>query len=252
MNEGNPADLPAVSVITPAHNAAGVIERCIRAVSRQTLPVLEHVVIDDGSTDATATIAADLALRMKHLRIVSRQRSGAAQARNHGIRLARGRYIAFLDSDDEWLPGKLAAQLAFMQQHQVAFSYGDYQRLDSATGKPLGTVQCPASLLYRDFLHGCPIGCLTVAYDRETLGRVLMPEVGRGHDWGLWLRLTRDGTRACKYPGTHAVYHVRRGSLSGRKLRKTIDIYRIYRRQEKIGVVRSAYLLIRHIVNSFR
>jgi teichuronic acid biosynthesis glycosyltransferase TuaG len=241
---------PSVSVVTPAYNASAVLERVVNSVARQTLPPFEHIVIDDGSSDDTPEVLSQLVLRFPRLRVLSQPRRGAAMARNCGIELARGRYVTFLDADDEWRPEKLARQIEFMESTGTLFSYGNYQRSRYDTLEVLGEVRVPENLVYADLLRGCPIGCLTVAYNQEALGKRYMPVVGRGHDWGLWLALTRDGVVGRRYPGTEAVYHVRRGSLSRDKLRKVRDVYRIYREQEGIGRVRSALFLVQHSVRS--
>lgn len=242
----------SVSVITPVYNGAGLIERAVRSVAAQDFHAIEHWVIDDGSTDQTPSVIARLAEQYPWLRPVYLERSGAAAARNAGIKRAQGRYIAFLDADDQWRPDKLVRQLGFMEQTKTAFSYGDYDCVNEDESATIRRVRSPARLDYGGFLKGCPIGCLTVAYNQDKLGKRFMPEVGRGHDWGLWLDLTRDGTVARRYPGTEAVYHLRRGSLSKRKLRKARDIYSLYRRQENLGRLQSLAYLAVHSVNSFR
>ncbi len=241
-----------VSVITPVYNGAELIERAVRSVAAQRFPAVEHWIIDDGSSDRTRTVIAGLVEEYSWLRPLYLARSGAAAARNQGIRRATGRYIAFLDADDEWRPDKLLRQLSFMEQTETAFSYGNYDCVRDGSGSTIRRVCPPASLAYGDFLKGCPIGCLTVAYNQDKLGKRFMPEVGRGHDWGLWLDLTRDGTAARRYPGTEAVYYLRRGSLSKRKLRKARDIYRLYRRQEGLGPLQSLAYLAVHSFNSLR
>jgi teichuronic acid biosynthesis glycosyltransferase TuaG len=240
-----------ISVVTPAHDAAGVLERAVRSVASQSLPVLEHIVVDDGSTDETGRLLAELSRRFPHLRTVVQPRRGAAAARNAGIARAGGRYIAFLDSDDEWNPGKLERQIGFMEETGTLFSYGDYQRFHVGRSASPRTVRTPEELRYPDLLRGCPIGCLTVAYNQEALGKRYMPAVKRGQDWGLWLELTRDGTVGRRYPGIEAIYHSRDGSLSRRKVSKALDIYRLYRDQERLGVLTSGRYLIEHSLRSF-
>ena len=242
---------PCVSVITAAHNAEQEIRRALDSVAAQSWPVLEHIVIDDGSDDNTSGVVERRG-DARTVRLLRQARAGAAAARNRGIALARGRYIAFLDSDDEWMPGKLATQIGFMEDSGTRFSYGDYLRCHHQSRVTLGAVLTPDQLSHADFLRGCPIGCLTVAYNQEALGKVFMPLVWRGHDWGLWLALTRTGAIGRRYPGVEAVYSVQRGSLSAHKLRKARDIYRIYRREEGLGPLRSAWLLGLHSLNSFR
>jgi len=240
-----------VSVITPAYNAARVIERAVHSVAAQSVATLEHIVIDDGSTDDTRAMLRSLQPDFPDLHVIVKPHEGAAQARNAGIEAARGRYVAFLDADDEWLPGKLARQVKFMESEGVLFSYGDYQCDRSIVGRDRRKVHSPDQIGYEDFLRACPIGCLTVAYNQEALGKVYMPEVERGHDWGLWLRLTRNGVVARRYPGIEAIYHVSNKSLSGKKLKKARDVYRIYRDQERIGRTRSLVYLAEHSLRSF-
>ena len=108
------------------------------------------------------------------------------------------------------------------------------------------TFDLPASLTYKQLLNGCPIGCLTAAYNQNLLGKVFMPPVRRGQDWGLWLALTRAGAVARKYPGLYASYNRLPSSLSKNKLKKMLDIYKIYTEQEGLGAFRSIYHLLRH------
>lgn len=239
-----------VSVITAAYNSAGVIERNIRSVGTQSLQPIEHIVIDDGSVDDTASVADGLRREFPNLRLIRQAHGGAAKARNAGIAAATGRFIAFLDSDDVWSEHKLAIQIGFMRENDVLFSYGDYHDVDAATGTVLGRHEAPQQLTYSDLLRGCPIGCLTVAFDQTSLGKKFMPDVRRGQDWGLWLALTRDGSVAHRYPGCHAHYHRAGDSLSSAKIGKAADIYRIYREQERIGPVRTLYYLFPHVIGA--
>ena len=239
-----------VSVITAAYNAAGVIERNVRCVAAQSLAPVEHIIVDDGSVDDTHDIAERLGAEFAHLRIIRQEHAGAAQARNAGIEAATGRYLAFLDCDDTWTAAKLEAQIGFMSRNDVAFSYGDYFVADAASARTVGRFRAPERVGYADLLRGCPIGCLTAAFDQRRLGKHFMSEVQRGQDWGLWLELTRNGTQAGKYPGCHATYYRNRGSLSSDKIAKAADIYRIYREHERLGPIRSLALLLPHVVGS--
>lgn len=239
-----------ISVITAAYNSASVIERNIRSVGRQSLQPVEHIIIDDGSTDDTAAVAEALRGEFPSLRVIRQKNGGAAKARNAGIAEATGRYIAFLDSDDEWTEQKLSTQISFMHSEGVSFSYGDYDAIDASSGELLGRVESPPDLSYAELLNGCPIGCLTVAYDQKALGKRFMPEVRRGQDWGLWLELTRQGITGQKYPGCHAVYYRAKNTLSSAKIRKAADIYKIYREQEKLGRLQSLSHLQRHVFSA--
>jgi glycosyltransferase involved in cell wall biosynthesis len=236
-----------VSVITAAYNSAKVIERNIRCVGTQSLKPVEHIIVDDGSTDGTVEIVRALKREFPHLRLIQQDNGGAAAARNAGIAMATGRYVAFLDSDDYWSEHKLRTQITFMANHGIPFSYGDYDAIDANTGTLVRRHQAPDRVTYRDLLRGCPIGCLTAAFDLAMLGKRYMPDVRRGQDWGFWLALTRDGTVAHRYPGLHAFYHRSKNSLSSGKIEKIADIYRIYREHEGIGTARSMCYMSAHI-----
>ncbi len=234
-----------VSVVTPVRNSCTVIDRAIRSVADQTVRALEHIIIDDGSSDDTAGIINELREEYPHIRYLHQSWRGAASARNLGIEQARGKYIAFLDSDDMWLENKLERQIGFMEQTGALFSYGDYQVFDPKTQRVIRECRPPDRVDHYDLLNGCPIGCLTASYNQEQLGKIYMPLVRRGQDWGLWLALTRNGTPALKYPGVEAVYFSRAGSLSSNKLLKCLDIYRIYREHEQINPLLAMQYLTR-------
>ncbi|PMR73045.1 glycosyltransferase family 2 protein [Billgrantia endophytica] len=248
--DGDGLIIEGVSVITPAYNAEDSIACVIESVVAQTCPVVEHIIIDDGSADGTADLIKGFAKQYPHIRYIHQPQQGAGVARNTGIEAVRGRYIAFLDSDDLWLPGKLEAQIGFMQREQVAFSYGDYEIRSRNDDSHLAHYRAPEWVDYAMLLRGCPIGCLTVAYDQEALGKHYMPHVRRGQDWGLWLALARHAGPARKYPGVHAVYRSGGASLSANKLAKLRDVYTIYREQERLGRVRSSWYLARHALSA--
>lgn len=238
-----------VSVVTASHNSAASIERCVRSVQGQTCVPLQHIVVDDGSNDRTVELLRELERKIPYLTVIVQANKGAGPARNTGIEAAEGRYIAFLDSDDVWLERKLEYQITFMEQQGQAFTYGDYAIVNGETGEPIGQVVTPARVAYDQLLTRCPIGCSTVAYNQDALGKRYMPAIRRGQDWAMWLALTRGGVAATKYPGSSVVYYRRKGSLSRKKLTKAIDMYRIYTVEEKLGRLLSAYLLARFAVN---
>lgn len=241
----------SVSVVTPAHNSARTIERCVHSVAAQTSLPLEHIIIDDGSVDATPELLERLSARYRHLKTIRQQNQGAAAARNAGIEISNGRIIAFLDSDDEWMPTKLEQQYRYMQEHMAPFTYGDYVIVDSNLDQRQGHFHTPPSISYSQLLKGCPIGCLTAAYDQDALGKIYMPNVKRGQDWGLWLAITRRGILARRYPGCLAAYHASsKNSLSKNKIAKIGDIYKIYRHEEKLGIATAAYYLMIHSVSA--
>lgn len=244
--------MPLVSIITCAYNAEATLRRCHDSVSSQTFQDWEHIVIDDGSSDQTCKILEELERKEPRLKVIRQpDNEGAGRARNRGIEIAQGRFITFIDSDDEWLPEKLQAQMDFMLSEQVAFSYGAYYMADGDVSEPRRLFMPPLSVDYASLLRECPVGCLTVAYDTDVFGKQYMPDVRRGQDWGLWLKLMRLGTAdARRYPGIHAVYHRTPGSISSGKFRKARDVWYIYRTQEGLSRRQAFLNFVRLACNS--
>lgn len=240
-----------VSVITPAYNEAPFLRRVVESVAAQTVPVYEHIIINDGSQDQSADILKTLEAEFPNLIVITKKRGGAASARNMGIEIAKGRYIAFLDADDIWYDRKIERQIEFMEAEGCLFSYGDYIE----TGKHFFRTRVkkyvmPMKVGHKQLLHGCPIGCLTAAYNQDKLGKQYLPHMKSGHDWGLWLDMTRSGLYAHKYPGVEAEYSNGRFSLSSRKFKKVKNIYRIYRTNEQLSRARSTYETVVHVTTA--
>ncbi len=223
---------PAVSVITPAFDAATTLEATIASVLAQTRTDWEMLIADDGSTDATAAIAAAWAARDPRIRpLPGPGREGPAAARNRAIRAARGRFIAFLDADDRWRPEKLARQLAFMQAEATPFSFTAYRREDASRPRPRHRPRARRGSTTPTLLKGNVIGCLTAVYDTAHFGKVEMPPLPLRQDYALWLTLLRQGGVARGLDEVLADYRVGAGSLSGSKLRAARGTWAVLRRE---------------------
>lgn len=245
---------PLVTVVTPFHNDAAWLEHTVDSVQGQSFGDWELLLINDRSGDGSDVTAAAWARSEPRIRLLSTtaESRGAAAARNKGIEHANGRYIAFLDADDLWLPTKLEQQLAFMSDAGAAFSYTAYEKMDEG-GRRNGRIYRPPTRMgYNDLLRGCAIGCSTVMIDAQALGPPLMPPFKRGQDYATWLEITRSGVEAHGLQEPLAVYRERRGSLSSNKLLKYLAAYRIYREQEQLGVPRSLVLLQRYALHALR
>jgi glycosyltransferase involved in cell wall biosynthesis len=225
----------------PAYNAAATLQASMDSVFAQTHADVELLVIDDRSKDATWTIIEDAAAREPRLvPIRMPQNGGVAAARNAGLEAATGSHIAFLDSDDRWLPDKLALQLAHMRETGHAISYTAYRRFDEG-GRELSIVRPPAEIDYAEMLKSNRIGNLTGLYDRA-LGEVRFQRIGH-EDYVFWLQLVRRARIARRVPTTEplAEYLVRGGSLSADKTRAARWQWNIYRNVEGLGRLRSAW-----------
>lgn len=225
---------PVVSVLMPFHGACPTLCSSVSSVLAQSFQEWELILVDDGGHDQAAPLAQVFANSDRRIRYVQTQGGqGAAAARNHGLELAKGRYIAFLDADDRWHPSKLEQQLALMVQTGAALSHTAYERR-LPNGQVLARVPARARLSYDDMLGPNLMGCLTVMYDREHLGKQPMPNLPLQHDYALWLRLIRLGGDAVGVDDVLAYYRVSPGSLSSNKRRAIRDIWRVWSREEKL------------------
>ena len=239
--------VPRVSVITPVHDAAATLAATVASVQAQTRGDWEMHLVDDGSTDGSARLAADLAARDRRITLQGWSGTrGAAAARNAGIRAARGRYVAFLDSDDLWHPEKLAVQIGYMESTGAAFTFAAIERIDLA-GRVLGRSSVPARIDHAGLLRRNVIPCQTAVYDRAHYGEVEMPPLWRRQDYGLWLALLRQGGEAHGIDRVLASWRMRPGSLSANKLKAASGTWQVYREAEGMGRSRAAWYLARNL-----
>ncbi|MCD0504148.1 glycosyltransferase family 2 protein [Bordetella petrii] len=244
---------PGVSIVMPAYNARRFIGAAIESVLAQTCPDWELIIVDDASTDDTAEVVRAYQRRDARIRYEkSVPNQGVAAARNRALDLARGRYVAFLDSDDLWEPAKLAQQMAFMDQTGTDISFASYLRIDE-DGRERSRVQVPARVRYTDMLTSNHIGNLTGIFRRARLADLRFEPV-RHEDYLFWLHaIERVGqARATPSDAPLARYRTSAGSLSGNKLRAAGWQWTIYRHVLGLSVPRSACLFVCYAVNALR
>jgi teichuronic acid biosynthesis glycosyltransferase TuaG len=226
---------PVVSVITPAHNAARFLHETIRSVQAQTFTEWEMIVVDDLSSDETPAIVRQFAAGDARVRLLQMtSKGGAAGARNAGMDAARGRNIAFLDSDDLWLPEKLRVQVEFMRSTGAVFTFAEYRMIDeegSIIGRP---IRAPKRIDYRELLKNTAIGCLTVMLDREICSGIRMPNLRRHEDLAMWYAILKRGNVARGIPIDLARYRIVRGSRSRDKIATALHMWKVYRQVERL------------------
>lgn len=248
MNNLKEDEISMVSIITPLHNAEAYISNTIGSVLHQTHQKWELIIVDDMSEDDSVQIVENFSKNEARIKLIRlRENSGAAVARNTAIEAASGRYIAFLDSDDVWLPEKLECQLAFMQQNNYPFSFSAYERIDE-NDESLGLVGVPEKVSYKQLLKTSVIGCLTAMYDTVYFGKVMMPLIRKRQDYGLWLKLLKQTDFAYGLQTPLGQYRVRRDSISANKLNTSTYNWRIYRQVEKLSFLASCYYFSHYAV----
>jgi len=203
-----------VSIITPSYKSEKFISQTIKSVLAQTYQNWEMIIVDDVSPDNSNEIIEEYSKKDSRIKLIKlEQNSGPAVARNRAIEEASGRYIAFLDADDLWMPQKLEKQLAFMSEHNVAFTYSSYH-LMGEEGNDLGSFMTKESISYEGMLRTCSVGCLTAIYDTEKLGKVYMPLIRKRQDYGLWLKILREIETTKGMLEPLATYRILKNSVS--------------------------------------
>lgn len=226
-----------VSIIVPVYNAQRTLTKSVESVLAQRHQNWELILIDDGSKDGSIEQIEKFARSDSRVKSLILPRNlGASGARNAGVRIASGRFIAYLDSDDIWLPEKLSKQLAAIDSTGLALCFTDYEWIGSDGGSLGITVTAQDRPTWNNLTWGNNIGLSTTLIDREKTGDPIMPPLRLNHDFALWLELLRKGNQAIRVPETLVLYRVHSGSLSQNKFESTAYNWEILRRIEKLSI----------------
>lgn len=240
-----------VSIIMPTYNCGRFIAESINSVLAQTYANWELLIVDDCSTDNTAKVVATFKDPRIHYQC-NEHNSGAAVTRNTALRLAKGKYIAFLDSDDLWEPTKLEKQIAFMEKNNYAFSYTNYLEMDNDS-KPTGImISGPKHVTKAGMYAFCWPGCLTVMYDAAKVGLIQIEDIKKNNDYAMWLKV-------CQRANCHLLPEVlakyrrgRSGSISTHSISTMIKWhYRLWSDAEKKNVVSSLWYTALNLLCGF-
>jgi len=233
-----------VSIITPNHNGAQYIAETIRSVRSQSYPHWEMIIIDDCSTDNSLEIIKEFIQTDNRIKIVRHvKKVGPAKARNSGIKIARGRYVAFIDSDDLWLPEKLEIQVAFMLEKKTVLSYTSYKKINENNDVISKIILAPDSVIYKELLLSCSIGNSTAMYDADKLNKMYVPDILTSEDHALWLSILKQGYTARGIIEPLTLYRVHRKALSRNKIRKAFYQWQVYRNLEHLTIFKSLYYM---------
>lgn len=227
-----------VSVITPIYNAEKYVKKTLSSIFAQTYKNIEIVLVDDCSKDDSAQIIAHI--KEQHPEIVyfrQPKNMGAGAARNKALELATGQYVAFLDSDDLWLPDKTARQVALMKEKNSPFSYAAIEMMDES-GKTIKKKRnIKETCDYKYLLHNTIIATSSVIIDRRVLGDFRMPLRRGGQDYATWLMLLRGGAVACGINEVLVRYRVGSNSLSSNKFKSVKQVWEIQTQDEHINPI---------------
>lgn len=241
-----------VSIIMPSYNTASFIAASIKSVLAQSYKNWELIIIDDCSSDKTDQVVTPYLSdeRIKYLK--NENNCGAAVSRNRAIREARGKWVAFLDSDDLWMPEKLEKQISFMEKNDYHFSYTNYAEID-IEGKRNGiTVTGPKRITKKGMYDYCWPGCLTVMYDRDIVGLIQVADIRKNNDYAMWLKVCQKADCYLLDEELALYRRGRAGSVSTHSIKTMIGWhYKLYRDAEEQNPLVAVFNTSRNMVYGF-
>ena len=242
-----------VSIITPVYNAERFLRQTIESVLSQDYKEWEMILVDDCSKDQSESIIKSYIEKDNRIKYIKlKVNSGAAVSRNTAIENAKGRYIAFLDSDDVWTSNKLKVQIEFMKKNNVGFTFSDYKVMTEEGVEIDRFIRVPKLIDYKGYLKNTIIGCLTVVVDRKICGDFFMVNIRKNQDMATWLKILKRGHKAYGINECLGVYRLVDGSISNNKIKAAKSVWRTYREIEKLNVMISLYYFIGYSYNAVK
>lgn len=240
-----------VSIIMPSYNTAAYIKQSIESVLKQSYTNWELIIVDDCSSDNIDEVVKSINdVRVKYLK--NEKNSGAALSRNRALKEAKGRWIAFLDSDDLWMSEKLEKQIRFMEKNGYYFSYTNYEEIDIDGNKTGVKITGPKRITKTGMFNYCWPGCLTVMFDATKVGLVQIEDIKKNNDYAMWLKICRkaDCYLLDEYLGQYR--RGRDGSVSTHSIKTMIGWhYKLFHEAEKMGMVESLVNTGRNLMFGF-
>ncbi|MDB8792740.1 glycosyltransferase family 2 protein [Romboutsia sp. 1001216sp1] len=244
---------PLVSIITPVYNAERFLGDTIKSIQNQTYKNWELVLVDDCSKDKSSDMIKEFQANDDRIRYIKLEKnSGASVSRNTGIKNAKGRFIAFVDSDDIWQPEKLKIQIEYMLENKLGFTFTSYRYMKEDGRLTKKVAKAPKKINYKGLLKNTIIGCSTVVIDKEIVGAFSMPLVRRGQDTATWLQILKTQDYAYGIEKDLVNYRLVGDSLSSNKIKALKRTWNTYRNVEKLSVLKSSYVFCFYVINAIR
>ena len=244
-----------VSIVIPVYNCEKFLKDTIKTIQEQTYTNWEAFFVDDCSKDNSVEIIKEAEKSDSRIKLIKLEKnSGAAIARNTGIKNAKGRYIAFLDSDDLWEKEKLEKQLKFIKEGNYAFTFTGYEFIEEDGTRTGKKVHVPKELTYKQALKNTVIFTSTVIFDISILGKKLieMPNIKRGQDSATWWKVLKNNNIAYGLDENLSLYRRSKGTLSSNKIKALKRTWNLYRNVEHFSVFKSMYYFSIYVVNAIK
>ena len=232
-----------VSIIIPYYKKKNYIKKTINSILRQTYKKFEIIIINDEPGELSKNILSFLKKKDNRIKIINNKKNiGAGESRNKGIKIAKGKYIAFIDSDDLWKKNKLLKQIEFMHKKNIEISHTSYEIIDDDSVIK-GTRQAKI-MNYKKLIKSCDIGLSTVILKKSLIENLRFPNLKTKEDYVLWLKITKKGKITHALNTRLVQWRKSNNSLSSSVFRKLIDGYYVYRYYLKFNVIKSLYSLL--------
>jgi teichuronic acid biosynthesis glycosyltransferase TuaG len=236
-----------ISVIMPYRQKREYVHRAITSVLEQTYKNFELIIIfDDEKKDDLNFIKLVIKNNKKIKIIINKKNIGAGAARNKGIKIARGKYIAFIDSDDFWKPNKLKKQIEFIEKNKYKFIFSSYIIKDE---NKLKIRSAKKKLNYNDLLKSCDIGLSTVMLEKSIVPKNLFPKLNTKEDYVAWLKICKKEIAAYGQENIFVIWNNTKNSLSKPLMRKLVDAFKVYYSYEKLSLIISLIFVLRLSLN---
>lgn len=234
-----------VSIITPTYNCGKFISETIESVLQQTYTNWEMIIVDDCSIDNTREIVSQYLPKDNRIKYYFLETNvGAAMARNEAMQHARGKYMAFLDSDDLWENDKLEKQIIFMEKNHYSFTCTSYEQINEDSISLNKIIKVKTKTNYNDVLLTCPIGNSSVMYNVEKMGKFVVPNIRKRNDDALWLQMLKKEEYIYGMNDLLMRYRIRSNSISSNKLSLVKYHWQLYREIEHLSIFRSVFHII--------
>lgn len=241
-----------VSIVMPAYNCEKYIGDAIKSVINQTYKNWELIVLDDGSKDSTVNIINGLAQQDKRIKFyLNEKNQGVSATRNRGISIAKGEWIAFLDSDDMWQKEKLEMQMSLKEKVNAEFVFTGSSYINEIGESFKGIFEVPEQVDYKKLRRHNVISCSSVLIKKKFFKDIKMEKDDMHEDYAVWLRILKQGVIAYAVNDPLLIYRISRNSKSGNKLKTLKMTYKVFR---FIGVnpIGSVYFMSMHVFNSVK
>tara|TARA_B100000686_G_scaffold349863_1_gene444252 strand:- start:917 stop:1654 length:738 start_codon:yes stop_codon:yes gene_type:complete len=232
-----------VSIIIPYYKKKDDINTTINSILNQNFKNYEIIIVYDDENKEDLKLIQEIKQKDERIKLLINERNlGAGESRNRGIKIARGKFIAFIDADDIWKPLKLSKQIDFMIKNNFSITHTSYNIVNDEK-KIIGLRQAK-NLIFSNLLKSCDIGLSTVILEKKILNNNKFAKLNTKEDYVLWLNLSKDGHEFKALNESLTDWRLSKNSLSASTLRKLIDGYKVYRIYLRQSIVKSVISLL--------